>query len=330
MKFNLTFLAIAFITLCLLSGCKKEYRINEAGNLVPKTVDQDASLPAISVNGTKLHCETFGNPADPILIFLHGGPGGDYRNALSVKQLANNGYHVVFYDQRGSGLSRRHDQGRYSIQLMLDDLTAVITNFQKSPNQKVYLFGHSWGAMVAAAYVNSYPTKIAGVIFAEPGGFSKKLLDEYAEGSRKLSLFSETTNDLLYTDQFITGRENDHEILDYKFALSTSFSYAEGNDEGIEGPSPFWRGGAAALNSFVKIAEDDGFDFTPNLNKYQPKVLFLYGELNKSYGLAFAQKEAKFFTKADIVKIAGTGHEMIYFKWDNVYPHIFTYLNSVK
>jgi len=330
MKLNLLWMATAIIASSFLIGCEKEYKISEPGNLVPKTVDQDPSLPAISINGTRLHSETFGDPANPMLVFLHGGPGGDYRNGLNVKQLANDGYYVVFYDQRGSGLSKRHDKNSYSIQLVLDDLTAVIKHYRTSANQKVFLFGHSWGAMVAAAYINSYPTGMNGAIFAEAGGFSKKLLDEYSEASRKLSLFSEPTNDVLYPDQFLTGNENDHEILDYKFAVSTSFSYAQGNDEGIEGPSPFWRVGAVALNSFGKISEDDGFDFTPKLNKYVPKVLFLYGELNKSYGLTFAQKEAKYFTNSEIVKVANTGHEMIHFKWINVYPPVLTYLNSLK
>jgi len=49
----------------------------EPGQLVPLTVDEDPTLPSISVNGTQLHAETFGNPTDPMLVILHGGPGGD-------------------------------------------------------------------------------------------------------------------------------------------------------------------------------------------------------------------------------------------------------------
>ncbi len=84
------------------------------------------------------------------------------------------------------------------------------------------------------------------------------------------------------------------------------------------------------LNSFVKIADNEGFDFTTNLHQYKTKVLFLYGELNTSYGLQFAQKEAKYFPNAQIAEIKGTGHEMIYFKWNTVYPIVLTYLNSLK
>lgn len=72
----------------------KDY--NEPGNLVPKTVDEDPNLPQINVNGTLLHAETYGNNDSAMVIFLHGGPGADYRNGLNAKGLANEGYFVVF------------------------------------------------------------------------------------------------------------------------------------------------------------------------------------------------------------------------------------------
>ncbi|MDQ6471302.1 alpha/beta hydrolase [Flavobacterium sp. LHD-80] len=330
MKTNVIYTAVIAVSIFFFLGCENENDIDGIGNLVPKTVDQDPTLPSISVNGTQLHAETFGNPNNPMLIFLHGGPGSDYRNGLNVQQLENDGYYVIFYDQRGSGLSKRHDKKSYSIQLVLDDLTEVIKHYKTSPNQKVFLFGHSWGAMLGTAYVNSYPDKIDGLILAEPGGLNKKLLDEYGEMSRKIEIFSEVTSNLLYVDQFLTGKENQHEILDYKFGISTSFSYAKGNKEGIPGPSPFWRIGTTVLESFTDIAENDGFDFTTNLNQYKTKVLFLYGELNQSYGLSFAQKEAAYFPNSAIAEVKGTGHEMIYFKWENVYPIVLNYLNDLK
>jgi proline iminopeptidase len=327
---SIVLLMVFAITGSFFAGCKKEMNKSEAGNLVPRTVDQDASLTSISVNGTQLHAETYGSPDSPMVVFLHGGPGADYRNGLNAKQLAENGYYVVFYDQRGSGLSKRHDKNSYSIQLMFDDLTAVIQHYRTSASQKVFLLGHSWGAILAAGYINKYPASINGVVFAEPGGLTWKYLQEYGERSRKLNLFSEGTNNAVYIDQFLTGKENEHEILDYKLNVSSSFTYEKGNSEGIEGPSPFWRNGAVVVNSLMDIGEKEGYDFTTNLNHFTTKVLFLYSDLNTAYGLEFANKEATYFANKQISKVAGTGHEMIYFKWNNVYPIVLSYLNSLK
>lgn len=323
----------AVILLLVIGGtwsCKKELNPNDPGALVPKTVIEDPNLPSIAVNGTLLHSEAFGNPADPMVVFLHGGPGCDYRNGMNVKNLVANKYYVVFYDQRGSGLSKRHPKDSYSIQVFLDDLAAVIQHYRTSPVQKVFLFGHSWGAMLATAYINKYPTAISGVILAEPGGFTWDQMQEYARNSRKLKLFTEATNDALYPDQLLTGKENDHAILDYKMILSSAYSFSQDNVQGIEGPSPFWRYGAAVLKKMLEIGKSEGFDFRTNLNQFTKKVLFLYSGNNQAYSDSFAQKVAAAYPNVQLSKIQATGHEMIYFKWDAVHALALPYLQSLR
>jgi proline iminopeptidase len=61
----------------------------DPGNLVPLTVAEDTSLPAIEMNGSRFHLETFGNPVNPVIIFLHGGPGSDYRSMLTMRERYN-------------------------------------------------------------------------------------------------------------------------------------------------------------------------------------------------------------------------------------------------
>ena len=97
---------IVLAMLALGAGCLDP---GEPGNLVPRTVTEDPTLPQIPINGTRLHAEAFGDPAAPTVIALHGGPGGDYRGMLDLRALADDGYHVVFWDNRGAGLSQRHD-----------------------------------------------------------------------------------------------------------------------------------------------------------------------------------------------------------------------------
>ena len=55
----------------------------------------------------------------------------------------------------------------------------------------------------------------------------------------------------------------------------------------------------------------------------------IYSENNKAYDLSVAQKEANYFPIHQIEKIDDTGHEMIYFKWNSVYPKAMAYLNSL-
>ena len=321
---------VAFLTAATFAACDKELDLKEHGNLVPKTVPEDPSRPAITVNGTRLHSETFGNAADPMVVVLHGGPGADYRSMLNCKNLANDGYFIVFYDQRGAGLSQRHDKSTYSIQLMLDDLTGVIAYYRKSPIQKVFLLGHSWGAMMATAYVNANPTAITGLVLAEPGGFTWNQTKDYIGRTRKIDPTDEAANDIFYLDQVLTGKENEHEVLDYKMALTTVFDSKEGNVLGNAGATPFWRMGAVTQAALFDIASKDGFNWTTNLNRFNTKVLFCYSELNRAYGLAHAKLLSSAYPDVQLEKINGSGHEIPYFGWSNFYPLVKTYLNSFK
>src|SRR5262245_32993573 len=102
-----------------LGGCLDP---GEPGNLVPATVEENPSLPRIEVNGTLLHAETFGDPRAPMIMVMHGGPGGDYCDMLPYKVLADDGYYVVFWDNRGAGLSKRHDASELTFGDYLEDL----------------------------------------------------------------------------------------------------------------------------------------------------------------------------------------------------------------
>lgn len=325
-------LLMIVFTLSLVTACKKERLIQEEGTLVPKTVEHDPALPTITVNGTQLHAEAFGQITDPMIVILHGGPGADYKYLMKCKAFADQRYRVIFYDQRGAGLSKRHSKDTYSIQLMLDDLSAVIAHYRTSSNQKVFLLGHSWGAMLATAYINKYPTKVNGAVLGEPGGFVWQDVLDYVARTRELKFTKELTNDLLYPGQFITGKDKEHAILDYRYAL---LSIADGDKDyptGDEGKLPFWRPGAVSNMALFDKGQKDKPDWTTNLNQYTTKVLFAYGENSKSYGLQHAQKVSSAYPNVQLFKVNGSGHNMLSFStgWNNFYPVGLAYFNSLR
>jgi proline iminopeptidase len=298
------------------------------GQLVPLTVDEDRSLPSISVNGTMLHAETFGNPTNPMIVVLHGGPGGDYRGLLNLKKFSEDGFFVVFYDQRGSGLSKRHNKATYfSENIFIDDLGAVIKYYRR-PGQKVILMGHSWGAMLATGYVNRYRNEINGVVMMEPGGFKWADAEAFIKRHRSMNLMGETINDYLFLDQLITS--SDHILLDYKAGLQNAAGSAPGNKLGDAGPTPSWRSGAVCAAASFEYVKDHPFDFTSNLSQYRTKVLFTYGELDVAYGTAHAELVSSAYPNVQLVEIKGSGHEIPYFGMDNFYPIAKSYLNTIK
>jgi len=134
---------------------------------VASLVTEDDSLPSVIVDGIELHMRQVDGPADaPTIIVLHGGPGGDFRSLLALNALSET-HNVVFYDQRGAGLSQRVP----AEQLMLDDYMTELDDVKQlvSPNAPITLVGHSWGAMLATAYLGARADHVQAAVLIEPG-----------------------------------------------------------------------------------------------------------------------------------------------------------------
>jgi len=68
---------------------------------------------------------------------------------------------VVYFDQRGSGLSERPVDRDYAIATMVDDIEALRREFGMP---KIVVMGHSFGAVLALEYAAQYPTNASHVI----------------------------------------------------------------------------------------------------------------------------------------------------------------------
>lgn len=106
----------------------------------------------------------------PVVIFLHGGPGGYIHSAIinQMKEVAKNGFDVYLYDQIGSGLSNRLTKPKdYSFEGHLKDLNEIIDS-QINP-QKVILIGHSFGGILATHFTANHSDKVYKLLLSSPG-----------------------------------------------------------------------------------------------------------------------------------------------------------------
>ena len=294
------------------------YILTSGDHTVPATVGQDQSLPSVTINGYTYHAETYGNPENPVVITLHGGPGSDYRSILNLQQLADK-YYVVFFDQRGAGLSPRVSPEEITLESAITDLDAIVAYYGQG--QKVNLIGHSWGAMLASAYLGQYPEKVDHVVLAEPGFLTAEFLQRFFEQTQLKFTPGVTAYFLKTKFEALHVMNIDEHAMDDYFAHHINLYQGEDHPQAgyyCPGAKPdtegSWRFGAAADSSIQAGAIDAEGNITLNLiagvENFTDRVLFITGECQTYIGADWQREQMEFFPNAELVVIPDAGHEM--------------------
>ena len=124
--------------------------------------DQTGFLP---VEGGKVWYQVLGAAKSGVpLLTLHGGPGYPHDYLEPLDRLADE-RPVIFYDQLGCGQSERPDnRALWRVDRFVRELAQVR---QALGLERVHLFGHSWGAMLAVDYLLS-GASVTSLILASP------------------------------------------------------------------------------------------------------------------------------------------------------------------
>lgn len=154
------FLLLVFISL-------QVYRNYLRNSTKIETPNGISSLEEITLGGVTQWIFIRGtDQKNPVLIFLHGGPGAPAMGMSSSRnfdaELIKH-FTVVHWDQRGAGKSYNGDIPMNSMNFdrLVEDCNELIDYARDRFNtQKVFIVGHSWGSVIGIKTVYKYPEKI--------------------------------------------------------------------------------------------------------------------------------------------------------------------------
>ncbi|WP_198524901.1 alpha/beta fold hydrolase [Niameybacter massiliensis] len=141
------------------------------------------------------------NKKNPVILFLHGGPGSSMMPFIPDFQFGwEKDFTVVQWDQRNTGKTLKANNPEEVAntatitQMLADTLEVVRYLTQKLGKEKVIILGHSWGSVLGTLFVKKYPQYVSGYIGVgqvvsfrknEQVGFNKVMACAKAQGATK-------------------------------------------------------------------------------------------------------------------------------------------------
>lgn len=117
----------------------------------------------VSIGGIEQWIQVGGaSPGHPVLLFLHGGPGGSSRPAAMAWKPWEEHFAVVHWDQRGAGRTFAKNgeaaSRRLTVERMVLDGVEVAEFLTRHlGTEKLLLVGHSWGSVLGVHMLKRRP-----------------------------------------------------------------------------------------------------------------------------------------------------------------------------
>ncbi len=144
--------------------------------VVAKKIDTTAT---ISIGGIKQFISIKGENIDnPLLLYLHGGPGAAVSShSDKVTQQLEAHFVVVHWDQRGSGktIELNNPDKLVTIEIMKQDAMEVLSYLLAKFNKNdLVILGNSWGTILGFHLAQKFPEKVRAFIAVSPIVNNKK------------------------------------------------------------------------------------------------------------------------------------------------------------
>lgn len=263
------------------------------------------------VYAQQIYSQDYGNPKDPAIIFVHGGPRGNATlfEGTTAALLAEKGFYVIAYDRRGEGRSQ-HTAATMTFTEAIADLDKLIEKYKL---KKVSIIGHSFGGLVSTLYTHVRPQKVERLILVGALFSQQETYDHILKSTAKLAAEKGNTLSL----QMISVIEK----LDRKSADYRKKCYEVANDYGyFDMPTPTpesqqlrlsYQNSEFGKNNirndqapllFYKNEKNVNINTKPLLKDIQKMKVKLFGIYGKDDGI-FSSEQI-----SDLIQIIGNKH----------------------
>ena len=268
----------------------------------------------VQANRVNLCVETFGDPADPAILLIHGAATSMHGwDDEFCERLAAGPRFVIRYDHRDTGRSVSYAPGAppYSLRDLAADAVALLDVFSLD---RAHLVGRSMGGGIAIIAAVDFPDRVSSLtlIGTSPGGFdlppmSKEFLAHV--GGAETPDWSDRTA-----------------VIDSVIDLLRLYSGGSGHfDEATMRDlvgREIDRTVNVASSQINHFAMDVGAPFRDRLGTIEVPTLVIHGDRDPIFPIGHALALVDEIPDTQLLMLEETGHELPRATWDVVIPAI--------
>ena len=242
----------------------------------------------------------------PVLL-ISGGPGftSDYEKGI-MKGCGVNGLEWIFLEQRGTPRARldKGTESDFAISQYVDDFDALRKQLHI---EKWNVIGHSWGSMVAHAYVAAHPDRVSSVVFLGDVGPDTSMLGPAGDNIDRALTPDEIAQEAKMGGNAVTGPADDDTALKLFMVQLPAYFY----DRKIaEASRPLFATGCLVGNTenvVLPALMKQNWDVSAQLRRYRGPALALQGRQDIC-GETPAWKDKMAMPQTEVVFVERAGH----------------------
>ncbi len=292
----------------------------------PALTAGDGRLP---VEGGTVFYRVIGSGDGIPVVLLHGGPGYTSHYLEPLARVLGSDRPVIVYDQLGSG---RSDRVTDTALLKIDRFVRELDSLRRALHlERIHLYGHSWGSMLALEYLATKPAGIASVTLASPLITSAAWI---RDGQALMKTMPDSIQRVAATHE-AAGTTSSREYQDASFAFMKRYVY------GMEPPFPPEVDSAiAGYNTLVYETMWGPSEFNPTgslkhfdrsavLEELRVPVLFTVGRHDEAIPET-VQRFARMVPNAELRVFERSAHMAMVTERDTYADAVRTFLRSAE
>lgn len=275
-------------------------------------------------NEVALCTQSFGSKTDPAILLIMGATASMvWWDEEFCKQLADNGFFVIRYDNRDVGKSTTYTPGTtpYKLDDMVADAFGILDAYEL---EQAHMVGMSLGGLLAQLAALAHPKRVKSLTLIATGPFGPSDSTIPAMDERILAFQSRASSINWKDEEMVIA------YVTEGWELLSGAGRPFDRNRGIKLARDEFRRANNYESMFNHAGLQGGDAYYGRVNEIQQPTQIIHGTSDKIWHYKHALMLVKTLPNAQLLTLEGAGHELHHQDWDTIIQAVSRHVSAAN